>query len=232
VGDPVRPDTLQRPMEDVMRMLAALVSLTFATTALAADPASAAPAPNLSAPETYGKPAGLIPYTLIGPKLAVLPIPGVYGVGLEAKFLNLVGVGIDYNAFPTVKLGDVKAGYNDLSFNARVFPWKGRFYLGAAVGSRSFSAKATDSASGQEIKVEVKSTYIAPELGWRFVWTSGFFMGIDLGYQIVLSPKTTLTLPAVASVDPTDKKNVQDAGDQIGKIGLPIVSLLQFGFYL
>jgi hypothetical protein len=228
-------------MEDVMRMLAALLSLTLATTALAADPApvalpgaaapAAAPAPGSSAPG-YGKPEGLIPNTVIGPKLALLPIPGVFGVGLEAKFLNLVGVGVDYNAFPTVKLGDVKAGYSDLSFNARVFPWKGSFYLGAAVGSRSFMAKASDSFSGQEIKVEVKSAYVAPELGWRFVWSSGFFMGIDLGYQIVISPKTTLTLPPIASVDPTAKKNVEDAGNQIGKIGLPIISLLQVGFYL
>ena len=231
-----------------MRMLAALLSLAVATHALAADPepaalpgpaapaATPAPAPGLSAPR-YGKPEGLIPNTVIGPKLAILPIPGVYGLGLEAKFLSFVGVGVDYNAFPTVKLGDVKAGYSDLSFNARVFPWKGSFYLGAAVGSRSFMAKATDSFSGQEIKVDVKSTYLAPEIGWRFVWTSGFFMGIDLGYQIVISPKTTLTLPnlpasLVSQINQTDKKNVEDAGNQIGKIGLPIISLLQLGFYL
>lgn len=226
-----------------MRMFAAFLSVAFASAALAAEPAAApapaalpgpaapaaAPAPALSEPVGYGKTQGLIPYTVIGPKLAILPLPGVYGVGLEAKFLSLVGVGIDYVAIPTVTLGDVKAGYSDLSFNARVFPWKGRFYVGAALGSRSFTAKASDSA-GNEAKIDVKSTYLAPEIGWRFVWPSGFFMGIDLGYQIILSPKTTLT--ANLSVDPVDRKNVEDAGDQIGKIGLPIISLLQLGFYL
>jgi hypothetical protein len=231
-------------MEDVMRKLAALLSIAFATAALAADPApitapgagpaatalpGTAPAPDLSAPPAYGKPQGLLPYTIVGPKLALLPIPGVYGLGLEARFLNFVGVGIDYTAIPTVKLGDVKAGYTDLSFNARVFPWKGRFYLGAALGSRNFTAKASDT-NGNEAKIEVKGTYIAPEIGWRFIWASGFFMGIDLGYQIILSPKTTLT--SNLAIDPIEKKNVQDAGDEIGKIGLPIISLIQLGFYL
>lgn len=226
-----------------MRMLAALLSFAFASAALAADPAPdtlpgptgtvATPAPSLSAPPAYGKPSGLFPGMVIGPKLALLPAPGLLGVGLEAKFQNLVGVGLDYNFFPSLKVGDVKIGFNDISLAARVFPWKGRFYLGAALGQRNFFGKATDSTTNQEIKVEVKSTYLAPEIGWRFVWGSGFFMGLDLGYQIVLSPKTTLTLPAAASlVDQTDKKAVEDAGNEIGKIGLPIVSLLQFGFYL
>lgn len=228
-----------------MRKLAALVSLTLASAALAADPAAvpgtaapgavttpSAPAPApVATPAAYGKSGGLLPGMLIGPKLALAPLPGLFGVGLEAKFLNLVGVGIDYNAFPSVGVGDVKVGFNDLSLAARVFPWRGRFFLGAALGQRNFFGKATDSLSGQEIKVEVKSLYLAPELGWRFVWTSGFFMGIDLGYQIVLSPKTTLTLPAGVPVDPTDRKDVEDAGKEIGKIGLPILSLLQLGYF-
>lgn len=221
-----------------MRILAALLSLAFTSAAVAAEPAAAATGvpganaapPALSAPAPYGKPEGLIPGMVIGPKLAILPVPGVFGVGLEARVLNLVGVGVDYNLFPTIKAGDVKVGFHDLSVAGRVFPWKGRFYLGAALGQRSFLAKATDSLSGQEAKVEVKSTYLAPELGWRFVWGGGFFMGIDLGYQIILSPKTTLTAPA--AVDPTTRKDVEDAGREIGKIGLPILSLLQLGFYL
>lgn len=231
-----------------MRMLAALLSFAFTAAAVAADPAAtdakapaalpgpagpaATPAPSLSAPPAYGKASGLLPGMVIGPKLALLPFPGAFGVGLEAKFQNLVGVGLDYNFIPTVDFGDVKAGYNDFALSGRVFPWKGRFHLGLALGRRNFFAKASDSVTGQDIKIEVKSVYLAPEIGWRFVWGSGFFMGVDLGYQIILSPETTLTLPAAANlVDQTDKKAVEDAGDEIGKFGLPIVSLMQFGYY-
>lgn len=227
-----------------MRMVAALLSFAFTTAALAADPAAIpapgaeagrAPAPVLTPvayqPAAYGKAEGLLPGMVIGPKLALVPLPGLFGVGLEAKFLNLVGVGLDYNFFPSTGMGNVKIGFNDISLAARVFPWRSRFYLGAALGQRNFWGKASDSLTGQEIKVEVKSTYLAPELGWRFVWSSGFFMGIDLGYQIVLSPSMTLTLPP-GTIDATDKKDVEDAGKEIGKVGLPIISLLQFGFYL
>jgi hypothetical protein len=231
-------------MEDVMRMLAALLSFAFTSAALAAAPASAqtggmigvpgasAPAPD-AAEAPYGKPSGLLPGMVIGPKLAILPVPAVYGLGLEAKFGNLVGVSLDYSAWPNLKSGDVTLGYDDISVAARLFPWRGRFYLGAALGQRSFFAKGVEATTGQTVKVDVKSTYLAPEIGWRFVWTSGFFMGIDLGYQIVLSPKTTLSVPAAAAVaDPGLKKDVEDAGDNLGKIGFPIISLLQLGFYL
>ena len=228
-----------------MRLLAALLSVAFTTAALAADPASSgAPTADVAAPATapaltpvahqpaaYGKPEGLLPGMVIGPKFALVPVPGLFGLGLEAKFQNLVGVGLDYNFFPSTGVGNVKIGLSDLSFAARVFPWRSRFYLGAALGQRSFWGTASDRVTGQEIKVEVKSTYVAPELGWRFVWGSGFFMGIDLGYQVVLSPSMTLTLPP-GTIDATDKKDVEDAGKQIGKVGLPIISLLQLGFYL
>lgn len=223
-----------------MRMIAALLSVGLTSGAFAAEPATAGgmigvpgttPAP--AAPSAYGKPQGLLPGMVIGPKLALLPLPSVFGLGIEAKFQNLIGVGLDYNLIPTVKLGDqVKAGYDDFSLSARVFPWRGRFYLGAALGQRNFFAKGTESTTGQELKAEVKSTYLAPEIGWRFVWTSGLFMGIDLGYQLILSPKTTMTMPAAAAqANPGLKKDVEDAGDQLGKFGFPIISLLQLGYY-
>jgi hypothetical protein len=193
---------------------------------------AAPPAPLATRPAMYGKSEGIFPGMVIGPKFALLNVPAVYGIGLEAKFSNLVGVGLEYNAWPTLKFGsDVKAGYNDLQLTGRVFPWRGRFYLGAALGQRNFFAKGTEATTGLEAKIEVKSVYLAPEIGWRFVWESGFFMGIDLGYQIVLSPKTTLTVPG-GWVDQTLKKDIEDAGDQIGKVGLPIVSLIQLGVFL
>lgn len=225
-----------------MRMLAALVSLAFTSTALAAEPmatpgqaltvAPPAPAPAAAEP-VYGKAEGLIPGMVIGPKFALLPVPYAFGLGLEAKFANQFGAGLDYNWIPSLGIGDeVKVGFSDISLNGRVFPWKGRFYVGAALGQRNFFAKVQDSLSREQLKVEVKSTYLAPEVGWRFVWGGGFFMGIDLGYQIVVSSKMSLTLPTGLGVDPTDKKNVEDAGSDLGKVGLPIISLIQLGFYL
>lgn len=227
-----------------MRIVAALLTLAVASSASAAAAEAVAPPPvspptMIGTPETssarapgYGKREGLIPGAVIGPKLALVPFPGLLGAGVEAKLLNLVGVSVDYNFFPRVTIADVKASYSDVSVTARVFPWRRSLFIGVALGYRDFTAKQTDAATKQEFEVDVKSLYLAPEIGWRFVWSSGFFMGLDVGYQFILSPKTTFTQPAQVSVlSQTTKKDVEDFGDQFGKIGLPIVSLLQFGFY-
>ena len=110
------------------------------------------------------------------------------------------------------------------------FPWSQRYYVGAAFGTRTFQATATESITGLLGKVEVKSTYIAPEIGWRFIWESGFFMGIDLGWQIITSDTATFDIPA--AMPPQDKQDLVDAADDIGKTGFPVVSLFQVGFYL
>ena len=212
-----------------MRMLAALVSLTLAPAALAdgLTPAAAAPtAAAAPAPAGYGKPSGLIPGVVIGPKLNLIGIPP--GVGVEARIINRFTLSVDYNFIPTVHASNVKASYNDLSVAARWHPWAASFYLGAAYGQRDFKAKVTDS-SGLTGSGEVKGTYIAPEIGWRWIWSSGFFLGMDLGYQFILSPKTTLD---VAGMNADDQKNIKDAANNIGKIGFPILTFLQLGFYI
>ena len=52
---------------------------------------------------------------------------------------------------------------------------------------------------------------------------------MDLGYQIILSNKLTFDLPILVPAE--DRKDVQDAANDLGKIGFPIVSLLQLGWY-
>jgi hypothetical protein len=73
-------------------------------------------------------------------------------------------------------------------------------------------------------------TPVAPEMGWRFIWASGFFMGIDLGWQIITSNQATFDLPA--GMPAADRQDLSDAADQLGKTGFPILSLLQIGWYL
>jgi hypothetical protein len=230
-------------------MLAAVASLALASTAAAteaeasapqAPPPAAAPAPVpvrvlSGAPQPYGKPSGLFPGVVIGPKLALAPFPSVWGVGLEARILNTFGITLDYSAVPSIKVpnaenADARMEYRDLNAAVRWFPWSERFYLGAAFGTRTFQARATESITGLVGTVEVKSTYVAPELGWRFIWSSGFFMGIDLGWQIITSDTSTFGLPA--GMPAQDQQDLKDSAHQFGKTGFPIISLLQLGWYL
>jgi hypothetical protein len=180
-----------------------------------------------------GKTSGVIPGLLFGPKLVLVSVP-TPGVGLEVKQAGagLFGASVDFGYLPLIAVGGqgkAKIGFTNLSATARVLPSRGSIFLGAAVGSRKFTAKATDSATGEAAKADVTSAYVAPELGWRWVWESGFYMATDLGWQIVLSHKSTFDLPASANAQ--DVKDVQDAADKVGKVGLPILGLVQLGWF-
>jgi hypothetical protein len=196
------------------RLAVAVVAVVLGTSALADE----------------GKTSGVLPGLLIGPKLSIIALP-MPGAGVEAKG-ELLGGSVDLGYLPLTSVGgkgNAKIGFTNLSATGRVFPWRGSFFLGASVGSRTFRARAKDDTTGETAKAEVTSTYLAPQLGWRWVWHSGFFMGLDLGWQLVLSKKATYDLPAGAN--PQDVKDVQDATDKVGKVGLPVLSLLQVGYF-
>ena len=200
-----------------MRVIAAVVALGLASPALPL------------AQDGYGKTQGLLPGVLIAPKLNLIALPP--GGGLEVRTLgNQLGLSFDFGIVPMTKVGTMaKIGWNDFSLGAKWYPWAARFYLGARGGVRSFDAKGRDDATGLEAKASVKSTYLAPELGWHFTWESGFFLAVELGYQLILSKSSTFTFPA--GIDQGTQSDVQDAADLVGKVGLPVLTLLQLGYY-
>jgi hypothetical protein len=217
-----------------MKTIAAALVLAAATPALAQPETAPAgsslqPAP-AAQPAAYGKSEGLLPGMVIGPKLSLLRVPAP-GFGVEAKFQNAFGLSLDINFIPTVTIEDVSAGYADVSLGAKWYPWRGAFFLGAALGRRTFEGSAEDDISGVTVKAEaeVTSTYLAPGLGWRWVWNSGFFMGMDLGWQIILSSDETFRIPVNTTTQ--TEQDVRDAADDLGKLGFPIVSLLQLGWF-
>jgi hypothetical protein len=196
------------------RVAFAIVALALGTTASAGE-----------------KTSGVLPGILIGPKLSLIALP-TPSLGVEAKGLGMFGASVDLGYLPMTSVGgqgNAKIGFTNISATARVFPFAGSFFLGAGLGSRTFKAEASDTATGLTAKAEVSSVYIAPQLGWRWIWESGFFMGVDLGWQFVVSHKLTLTTPIGAN--PQDIKDVQDASDTVGKVGLPILGLLQLGWF-
>lgn len=209
-----------------MRLLAVLLALAASSPALAQD--AGATFKNAGAPpaaEGYGKTEGVIPGVLFGPKLTLLSLSP--GVGLEVKLGSRLGFSLDYGFLPDVSYSGVKINYRDLAGAVRVYPFAGAFYLGASCGQRTF--KAHGSSGVDEARVTVDTTYLAPQLGWRWIWTNGFFLGTELGYQIVVDHK--MSFWSTATADAGTIKDVNDAGDQIGKIGLPVASLFQVGYF-
>ena len=209
-----------------MKTLGAMLALVLSTTSLASDPGVSG----------YGKTQGVIPGVplLFGPKLSLaLPVPSV---GLEVKFANLIGASFDYGFFPDISVSGVTAGFpSGWHADARLYPFRGAFFLGAALGQRSLRASYTTTVApfGQITPTSTLDvTYLAPEIGWRWVYESGLFMGVELGWEFVLSFKRTdssevQALRQAGGLDPNLDKAINDYGNA----GLPHVALFQIGYF-
>ncbi len=150
-------------------------------------------------------------------------------VGVEAKLGGWFGLSYDYGYVPDIKVKEVTVGWSNWSAGAKVFPFHGSFFLGALYGQRNLRLRAVDkSAPPLEARGRITSNYVAPELGWRFIGDTGFTMGIDLGWQLVTSHSTRLTIPG--GYDVQKEKDVRDITDTLGKAGIPVLGLLQLGW--
>mgnify|MGYP001580186530 CR=1 FL=1 len=191
----------------------------------------------------YGKTRGLLGPVTVGPMINIVSIPGG---AIEAKYTDLLGFGLKFTFLPAITLGGSSIGYNTFDGRARWFPFRGSFFLGAAFGNQSLTASGSNSISTgggsitTDLNIGVSTLYLTPHLGWRWVWESGFMMGMDFGWQAALATTTTLTLSlsdktAEAAVKATDdyktlESNVTSMGDRIGKAGLPSLTLLSMGY--
>ena len=177
------------------------------------------------------KTEGLIPGILFGPKLSIIRLP-TPALGVEVKAYQLFGASFDYGFIPDFTISNVTLGMKTWNVGAKVYPLRGAFFLGANLGGYTFTGKSTVSdLNGQPVaaKLDISTTFIAPEIGWRWVWNSGFFTGLDLGWQFPLSYKSTLDVPGGAS--PGNIKDVRDNADKYVKSGLPALGLFELGWF-
>jgi len=180
----------------------------------------------LAAPALADKTEGAIPGMLIGPKLGIVSFP-TPTVGAEAKVAGWFGLSFDYGYVPDFRVKEVTAGWSNWCAGAKLFPFRGSFFLGALYGQRSLKLRLKDS-SGLDADGRATSRYLAPELGWRFLWNSGFTMGLDFGWQLVTQKSTRLDIPT--GFDAQKEKDAQDLIRRAANQGIPVLGLLELGW--
>ncbi len=186
-----------------------------------------------------GKKDGLFGAFIFGPKISLGTIPPIAGLGLDAKITPLFGLGLDYQYVPTLNLGEVSIKFNSTTASFRIFPFMGSMFLGLTYGTFNGVLEKSGTILTQSISasLEVKTMILAPNIGWRWVWNSGFFMGMKLGYQFPVSVKSTLSAStSIAEILATPeylkmKSDIESAANTYGKMALPHFSLLELGFY-
>jgi hypothetical protein len=125
---------------------------------------------------------------LVGPSL---PTPA--NVEVLVKFFDVIGIGGSYSFLPrqlshgvlsALALKDVTVDADAWDLDARVFPFSGAFFLGAALGDQHVALAVKDTSGRSAL--DVKTRYVTPRLGWLGVWGPGFSLAFDVGAQLPL----------------------------------------------
>lgn len=174
---------------------------------------------------------------LFGPSLALgMPHPLRFSFDYVHSS-RIFSAGIGYGTF-SLSLLDSAIKMTNMEIGLRLHPFLGSFFIGALVGNRSISGEQSQAILTQSVmaKVEVKSNYIAPVLGWMWgVSSSGFFASMDFGYLSPSGANTTVTSsadPAITSQPEYAEleRDVRNVGNTLGSSGLPVWTMLRIGY--
>lgn len=180
---------------------------------------------NQSAPHYFGLHASL-----------GLPHPINYGLNYLHSS-GLFSVEFSTGSFGAT-VSDVKAKIENTEIGLRWHPWASSFFVGALVGNQKISAEKTETIQGYSAtaKVDIKSTYFTPHLGWFWgAHNGGFFTSLEIGAQLPSGNTTDISSNAPANIqaDPEyvkNEKDVREQSEKVGKSTFPYVTLLKIGW--
>jgi hypothetical protein len=170
----------------------------------------------------------------IGPTVS-LALPRPINLGVEGRYTPFFGFAANYGFLPTLTISNASVKFNSFDIKARIFPFGKSLFLGAAFGVQNLTGSAIDATTSSTVSLNVKTVFLTPTVGWRWQGSGGFVFGIDFGWQLPLSSSSELTSNASAAAQAnasylSTKSDVEKAGNDIGKTGLPSLTLLHFGW--
>jgi hypothetical protein len=152
------------------------------------------------------------------------------------KLERTLALGLEYSALPQITVSDVQVGAWAIAGSARVFPFRGPFFVGLRAGRQHLNAQASVSKYGYTVPVAlgVDTTFLNPQVGFLWTWDPGFSIGIDAGLQIPLTSDTSssvqTSMPAAAQQYVTPVQNtLESVADAVGQTTLPTIDLVRIG---
>lgn len=188
--------------------------------------------------ELYGKKNRNLGDFVVGPFIHIVSIPRPLGFGVEAKWNDILGVSAGYGFIPQITLDGVKVKLTGYDARLKFYPFKGAFFIGVGIGSQVLTGSKVETIATVPVTASVSLTnnFVSPQLGWNWIWDSGFFFGLDLGVQLTLKNTGTVTSDAPAIVQATAEytalqNDVQKAADMISKYPIPLLTLIKIGYF-
>jgi hypothetical protein len=187
----------------------------------------------------------------VGLTLGIISLPRPIEVEGTFRVLDTLSVSAQFSMLPdlTAPGGSAKLQLRAFQGIARWFPFSGSFFIGSGIGYQTFRASLTNTDQGNTLvtTADLSGVFVSPQLGWLFVWQSGFALGLTFGAQIPLpkDPVATTTyngqpVPSMAGPgfprEVVDKSNdmkdtVQTLGKLANKYPIPNIQLLRLGFF-
>ena len=140
---------------------------------------------------------------------------------------RLILLGGEYSALPATTIEGVQTSLWAIAADARVFPFRGAFFVGVRAGQQHLDQSATVTVTGVGTfsgSQSADTTFINPRIGFLWRW-SVLAVGMDAGVQIPVSASTASNLPPGVSAPPAVTAVMQTLGQQT----LPTIDLLRIG---
>ena len=206
-----------RPIPPPVEATAGAPSVGIAGTETAIADSAPAPGPeampSLAATQEVARASREPEGVRIGLLLGLISIPRPVEAELSIKMGRYLALGGQYSMLPVLTPPGLDAGLklNAVQGIARIFPFGGAFYLGSGFGYQQFKASlgSTDAYGDRlEVSCDMSGMFVSPQLGWLWVWQSGFAFGINIGAQIRSrrSPRCSRPTTARRSPRPTTER--------------------------
>ncbi len=223
-------------------------------------PAIPAPIPEESAPPPVFAPAEAAPTAAppaaqdplrVGVMVGLLSFPRPLEAELVFKLGRWFGLGVEASFLPQVSVPAIDGKLN-LKAIQGLFRWHvfgNAFYLGGGLGYQNFQASLGETIDNGELKInaDMSGPFVIPQLGWMWIFDSGFAMGLSFGIQIPIPKEPVVTatyngqpVPSQASSTvpqdavneaQTTGDNVRSAAKLIVRYPFPQIDFLRLGFF-
>jgi hypothetical protein len=140
---------------------------------------------------------------------------------------GVVALGGEYGVLPATSIDGVRVSLWSLSGDARVFPFRGAFFIGLRAGYQHLDASTVvvRSISATET-LALDSWVINPRLGFLWILPNGLAWGVEAGVQFPVEMAISSALPL------SRIPSAQSTADTLGNGVIPTVDLLRIGLVM
>jgi hypothetical protein len=165
----------------------------------------------------------------ITPSVNLLDFPHPFDGAVELVFSEAIGIKYSQSFRPHGNIDGDKADIDNRSIAIRSYSGGGPFWFGLAYGHHEINVQRNDQVNGFDTNIyaSVESDYVSPMIGWKWVYDSGFTVGVELGWIFPFNSKSDVNADEQYRQQRSD---AQDQAEKYGKNGLPTVSLLELGW--